>query len=184
MVVRPASPVENRTRGSRSSLDRRDSSWSLRPRYSPNGTQLLADDPATAVSTIWDGTSGKAVWTLKDEKAVFSLTAYSPDGHLIAGVSERTIAIFDARSRKLRFQLSGHTETITAIDFSPDGTQLASGSGNGEIILWDLVQGITLSTLQGPTAGSFPVVRYAIFAVTYSPDGQHLLSADTDRQGI
>ena len=61
---------------------------------------------------------------MKDEDAPLSLTTYSPDGSLIAGVSEKTITIFDTKSGKHRFQLTGHTEAITAIDFSPDSIHL------------------------------------------------------------
>jgi WD40 repeat protein len=161
-----------------------DSPWSLRARYSPDGTELLADDPAEAAANVWDAASGRELLTLKDGDAPLSLTAYSPDGSLIAGVNEKTITIFDAKSGKRRFQLTGHTEAITAIDFSPDGTQLVSGSGNGEIILWDIAKGKVLSTWQGAITGSLPTVRYSVFAVAFSPDGKHLLSGDTYGQGI
>jgi len=160
------------------------SPWSLRPSYSPDGTGLLADDQAAAAATVWDTTSGKELLTLKEEAASFSLTSYSPDGSLIAGISEQTICLFDARTGQLRFQLTGHTDAITAIDFSPDGAQLASGSSNGEIILWDIAQGKALSTLQGAITGSLPMVQYSIFAVAFSPDGKYLLSGDTEGQGI
>jgi WD40 repeat protein/transcriptional regulator with XRE-family HTH domain len=161
-----------------------DSPWSLRPSYSPDGTQLLADDPAKDVASVWDAMSGKGLITLNDEEARLSLTTYSPDGSLIAGVSEKTIIIFDARSGRFRFRLTGHTEAVTAMDFSPDGTELASGSGSGEIILWDVAKGKALSTLQEATVGSLSTVRYSIFAVAFSPDGKHLLSGDTYGQGF
>jgi WD40 repeat protein/transcriptional regulator with XRE-family HTH domain len=161
-----------------------DSSWSLRPSYSPDGTELLADIPTEAAANVWDTTSGKELLTLKEEAASFSLTSYSPDGSVIAGISEQTIFLFDARTGQLRARLTGHTDAITAIDFSPDGTQLASGSSNGEIILWDIAQGKALSTLRAAITGSVPMVRYSIFAVAFSPDGKHLLSGDTYGQGI
>ena len=161
-----------------------DLPWSLRASYSPVGTELLTDDPTESSAKVWDTTSGKDLLTLNEEDASLSLTMYSPDGSFIAGSSEKTITIFDARTGNPRFRLTGHTDAITAIDFSPDGTHLASGSGNGEIIIWNLVDGKALSSLQGAIAGSLPVVRYSIFALAFSPDGKRLLSGDTYGQGI
>ena len=34
--------------------------------------------------------------------------------------------------------LSGHTAAVNFIDFSPDGTLMATGSGDGTVRLWDM----------------------------------------------
>ncbi|MDE0468725.1 MAG: WD40 repeat domain-containing protein [Candidatus Poribacteria bacterium] len=39
--------------------------------------------------------------------------------------------------------LTGHTERVYSVAFSPDGSALANGSYDGTILLWDL----TISTL-------------------------------------
>ncbi|MBZ5623917.1 MAG: hypothetical protein LAQ69_35215 [Acidobacteriia bacterium] len=52
---------------------------------------------------------------------------------------------------RLEFQL-GHTETITATAFSPDG-KLAVTAGNGLVTLWDLETGRQIYQLHGGWAG-------------------------------
>jgi WD40 repeat protein/transcriptional regulator with XRE-family HTH domain len=158
--------------------------WSLRPSYSPDGTQILTDYPAENAAKVWDATSGKELLSLTGDGDSISLTGYHPDGSLVAGISDKTILIFDAKTGKQRFTLTGHTDAITSINFSPDGARLASGSGNGEIIIWDLRKGKALSTLQGVTLGDSPVIQYSIFALAFSPDGKRLLAGDTYGQGM
>jgi WD40 repeat protein len=55
-----------------------------------------------------------------------------------------------------------------SLAFSPDGRTLASGDGGGVIMLWDVVAGEELLTLE-PHAGPVHLIRF-------SPDGQTLAS--------
>jgi WD40 repeat protein len=70
--------------------------------------------------------------------------AISQDGSLIAtagqGIAPPTIQLRDATSGTLLTSLRGHTESINAFAFSPDGKTLASGSSDCTILLWDVTQ--------------------------------------------
>jgi WD40 repeat protein len=65
-----------------------------------------------------------------------------------------------------------HTEYINTLRFSPDGTMLASASGDMTIRLWDVATGALIRTLSGHTN----TVREAAFA----PDGQSIFSTSGD----
>ena len=49
--------------------------------------------------------------------------------------------------------LTGHTDDVVSVAFSPDGQTLASGSDDTTIRLWDVDTGENLETLQGHTRG-------------------------------
>jgi len=49
---------------------------------------------------------------------------------------DRTISIFDFFSGELIAQVSGHSELITGLKFSPDGRLLVSIGGDGCIMVW------------------------------------------------
>ena len=68
--------------------------------------------------------------------------------------------------------LTGHTDWVQNVAFSPDGQTLASGSNDETIRLWETETGKHIATLTGHT----DVVQ----SVAFSPDGQTLASASFD----
>ncbi|GCL44500.1 serine/threonine-protein kinase [Microcystis aeruginosa] len=68
--------------------------------------------------------------------------------------------------------LTGHSDSVQSVVYSPDGGYLASGSGDTTIKIWEVATGKELRTLTGH---SDPV-----FSVVYSPDGRYLASGIWD----
>jgi WD40 repeat protein len=68
--------------------------------------------------------------------------------------------------------LRGHTETVYEVAFSPDGTTLASASGDGTMRLWRIADGTLLHILREHTG--------RVMSVAFAPDGATLASGADD----
>jgi WD40 repeat protein len=69
--------------------------------------------------------------------------------------------------------LSGHSDSVNSIAWSPDGRCLASGSRDGTIRLWDPASGVCTHTLTCHSSG--------VSSIAWSPDGRCLASCSQDK---
>lgn len=100
-------------------------------------------------------------------------TAVSADGQRIAsGSVDRTIRLWETSTgRELLPALSGHTDRVTAVAFTPDGKRLLSAGGAEDrtIRLWDLTTGKEVRALTpGPTN--------EVLSLLVTPDGKRALA--------
>ena len=96
---------------------------------------------------------------------------------LLASVSAQddALGLWDAKTSRHIKTLTGHTDEVRSVSFSPDGDTIASGSGTSDktVRLWDTKTGKPLKTLTGHTD--------AVYSVSFSPDGHKIASGSWDK---
>ncbi|MDG4830309.1 pentapeptide repeat-containing protein [Solwaraspora sp. WMMD1047] len=98
--------------------------------------------------------------------------AFSPDGALLAIGRGNAVELIDRTRNQTVGLLTGHTDSVTAVAFSPDGTLLTTASWDNTARIWDPTTGDHHTTLTGHTS--------AVNAVAFSPDGTLLTTASRD----
>ncbi len=143
----------------------------LRRAFSPNGERLFTM-VKDGTAKVWDTTSGKELFDLSKEKAVFP-AAFSSDGGTLSTMNEsESVMLWDVSAGKARLSLDGQIGKPTGLAFSPEGNRLAAFS-KGMLKMWDADSGVELLTLSGH--------KDVINSVAFSPDGEFIATASDDR---
>jgi dipeptidyl aminopeptidase/acylaminoacyl peptidase len=101
--------------------------------FSPDGRTLATGSDEVR---LWDTTTGQLRMTLTPGQGA-TVLAYLPDGIWLAGTKWAVVSVWDAGTGKRKAELRRPWEWVGTLALFPDGNLLATGSGDGEVKLWD-----------------------------------------------
>ncbi|KAJ7246869.1 WD40-repeat-containing domain protein [Mycena haematopus] len=126
----------------------------------------------------WDCETGLVVSSFEERTMIFSAITFLPDGlHVVLCVFGSGIKTLNYHTGSLvSTLLEGHTPAIDCVAFSPNREQMASGSNDNTVRIWDFKSG---ALIVGPILGhTYPIPSRGL---AFSPDGKTVASGSHDK---
>ncbi|MCY3724104.1 MAG: trypsin-like peptidase domain-containing protein [Candidatus Poribacteria bacterium] len=153
--------------------------------YTPDNRIYACGPGLDGKLRLWDAGTGTVLSVIREHTGLTAAAAFSWDGKTLAsgGLEDGKIFLSDVdrlfvnnaswNNSTLNTILTGNSEGITALAFSPAGTTLASGGLDGRIHLLDIATRRELKTLRGPES--------TVTTLTFAGDGTFLASGEENR---
>ena len=151
--------------------------------FAPDGRSVVSASRDRTIK-VWDIDGGREMRTLIGHDDWVNALAVSPDGAMIASGSGRqtipaptrkdnTIRLWDSSTGNEVRKLDGHEGPISALDFSPDGSRIASASWDKTIRVWNVANGEEVLTIAG--------YEHAVSCLVFLPDGGRIVAGSLGR---
>ncbi|MCI0688656.1 MAG: hypothetical protein L0Y54_15685 [Sporichthyaceae bacterium] len=137
----------------------------------PDGRTVLSTS-ADGTARLWDVAQRRTLASWASGGAELNSATYGTAGQVAVATSDGQIHLLNSSDlTELPSVAAGahHTDRVESLAYSPDGTNLLSGSFDATVKLWQLNQGTVETIVQGP-------IR--VDAVAFSPDGRLFATGD------
>jgi len=135
--------------------------------FGPDGARVVTSS-RDGTARVWDASTGESLLVLPGSRPM-NEARFSPDGSRILTLDPEAARIWDSVSGRPVHVLGAHPADTTCAVFSPDGTQVVVGAGDGVARCWDSASGRLLGTLSGHGTG--------LLDVAFSADGRRIATA-------
>ncbi len=150
-------------------------SWAAHPEgqschalaWTPDGKRLISGSWEKALRA-WDASSGAALGSLELASGTYDL-AVSRDGRCAAACVGKDVVVWGLEDYSKQRELSGHSSTVLAVNFSPDSKRCVSAARDSRSIVWDLASGAQLFEVKCADAD--------VADVMFTPDGAKFVVA-------
>ena len=142
--------------------------------FSPDGRTFASASISEGTIQIWNIGNRKLQKTISGHTNYSRSVVFSPNGQFLATtvMADDTVNVRNIQTGEIHLALKGHTQRPYSLTYSHNGEILASGSYNGQIILWDMNNGEILNQLSGH--------GHNVSSLALSSIGNHLISGGWD----
>ena len=153
--------------------------------FMPDGKHLIAGG-WTQELKVWNADTGKLIAPLHGHTWFWNVyyMDVSPDGTRLVtsatGLGSQVI-VWDLASHRIIDVIDNPNPTarISGVSFSPDGRNVAFGTGLSTVVIWDVKEHRMKDHFEGPARDDLGPNRFSPY-VAYAPDGASMASCDQD----
>ena len=137
--------------------------------------QRIASGSLDCTVRVWDPATGAELhafdtfWTVAVKAVQWGHRQHEL---LSVGLLDHTVRVLNVATQTVIATLTGHSEGVTSVSWSPDNTHLVSASIDKTVNMWNVSVGTLVRTFEGHSEG--------VTSVSWSEDGQRIASGSLD----
>jgi len=161
------------------------SGWVHSAGFSPDGKRIVSGSQDTTLM-LWDLATGPEILSLnrylEPDVGLSFCARFSPDGKRIVSGDENTVKVWDAVTGLETLTIKGHSDRVSSVSFSPDGTRILSSSApnfqlpvrnDRTLKVWNAATGQESLIISGHSK--------AVYSASFSRDGKWIVSGSVDK---
>lgn len=145
------------------------------------GPPLIVSGSDDGTAKLWDMRHRGCIQTFPDKYQVTAVAFSDGADKIFSGGIDNEIKVWDLRKNEVSMKLQGHTETITSMQLSPDGSYLLTNSMDCTLRVWDMRPYAPQNRCVKIFTGHQHNFEKNLLRCNWSPDGQKVTSGSADR---
>ena len=147
----------------------------LDAQYSFDGSRIVTTDEWGNI-LVHDATNGEVVdkWSVNNLRV--NSAAFDPTDNqtVVTGDADGKVKVWSHGKSGPALTIDAHSDSVTSVEFSPDGKQILSASTDGTAKVWNAENGDLVLTLDNQDP-------YALYDARFSDDGSQVVTASSNK---
>jgi len=145
------------------------------------GLELVASGSDDNTTKIWDMRQREPAFNFDSKYQVTAVSFNDTADRVFSSGLDNQIKVWDLRKNDIDYVLYGHTDTITGLSLSPEGSYLLSNSMDQTIRCWDVKSFVMGNRCVKIFQGSSHSFEKNLLRVNWSHDGTMITAGSADR---
>eukprot|EP00656_Telonema_subtile_P051799 TRINITY_DN7063_c0_g1_i2.p2 TRINITY_DN7063_c0_g1~~TRINITY_DN7063_c0_g1_i2.p2 ORF type:complete len:239 (+),score=56.40 TRINITY_DN7063_c0_g1_i2:380-1096(+) len=144
-------------------------------------SHLLASASDDCSVKLWDTRVRGCLHTFPERFQSCAVAFSADDNTVYSGGLDNVIRAWDRRKNDVSYILNGHTDTVTSLRLSPDGSYLMSNAMDSSVRIWDIRPYAAQERCKKILLGATHNYEKNILRCNWAPDGRRVACGSADR---
>ncbi|KAI4227355.1 MAG: hypothetical protein L6R36_002498 [Xanthoria steineri] len=151
---------------------------------SKRGEEILVSGSDDGYICIWDPRKKRSIDEMETGFPVTSVALAEAGNELYSGGIDNEIKVWDMRKQSVIYTLSGHTDTVTSLQPSPDAQALLSYSHDGTARTWDIRPFAPVTRQMKSYVGAPPGLEKNLVRASWNSKGDRIAAGSGDGTAV
>jgi len=145
------------------------------------GPQMLCTASDDCTVKVWDTRKKADAVTLNNTYQVLAVTFNDTADQVISAGIDNEVKVWDLRKNALLYKMKGHSDTVTGLALSPDGSYVLSNSMDNSLRVWDVRPFAPQERCVKMMVGHQHNFEKNLLRCSWSADGSKVTAGSADR---